>query len=150
MREILSRATLFFMYQDVSPRTDSPPAPNLHRTSVLLVDGSAAVLSGLDYLVGTESPRLVVVGATRSAQWACALARKLSPDVIVADVFPQAGEGRDSLNLLLSCGKPVIVLSCRDDPKTRSLALRAGASAFVSKLAPATELLAAIARIAVA
>lgn len=114
--------------------------------AVLLLDPHAAVLAGLERLLEGAWPRLRIIGSVRSAGIAFRLAEAHSPDLIVADVFAAGCDGLNTLQMLLDTGRPVLVLSCRDDPPTRAVVLRTGARDLVSKLAPAGELLAAIDR----
>ncbi len=66
--------------------------------------------------------------------------------MIVADLFMRPGNGLDAcrhVKALLPDTK-VILVSADDDPAIRTEALRAGASAFVSKIRAAEELLPAV------
>jgi len=125
----------------VNSSSHDPARPSAR--SVLLVD-DPSVLPGLERLISGEAPRLKLAGLAHCTTHALGIATAESPDVIVADVFRPGRDGFDALGKLLRTRRPVVVLTCRDDAETRALALSAGAHSLVSKLAPASELLAAI------
>ncbi|WP_332671058.1 response regulator [Aromatoleum sp.] len=112
---------------------------------ILIVDDHRAILSGVAALVGSESPRMHIVGQARCRTDALVLARTARPNVIVLDV--ELG-GDDGLDLIppfhTCCDAAIVVFTCATDPRVRLRALRLGAAGFVSKTAPGGELIAAI------
>ena len=74
------------------------------------------------------------------------VASRLQPDVVVVDLFMPAREGLEACRRLkeLMPRAKIVMVSGTDDAATRNTALRAGASAFVSKMAAADRLLPAI------
>ena len=113
------------------------------RPRVLLVDDDARILSAFERLV---SPWCDVVGRVTDVGALFDEAARLQPDVIVVDLFMPAREGLESwphLKEIVPQAK-IVVVSGADDPSTRNKALRAGASAFVSKMQAADDLVLAI------
>jgi len=112
---------------------------------VLVVDDHDAVLGGLARLIEAEAPRLQVAGLARTGAEALRLAVDASPDIIVLDLLLGNESGLDLLPALKQAsGAAVIVLTSVCDARARVMARQRGASAYVSKLAPAAELIAAI------
>ena len=114
---------------------------------VLVVDDHAGIRTALTRLIDNERPLLCSVGAAANGQEALAMARLNQPDVIVLDVV--LGD-EDGLSLIAplrrSAAVDVVVLTSLVDRRIGERALRLGAVAYVHKSAPATELLACIAR----
>jgi DNA-binding NarL/FixJ family response regulator len=113
------------------------------RPRVLLVDDDALILSALERLL---TPSCDVVGRVTDVSELFDAASRLQPDVIVVDLFMPAREGLESwphLKEIVPQAK-IVVVSGADDPSTRNKALRAGASAFVSKMRAADDLVPAI------
>jgi DNA-binding NarL/FixJ family response regulator len=112
---------------------------------VLVVDDHEAVLKGVARLVESEAPRLRIAGLARSGDEALRLASSTCPHVIVLDVLLDGENGLDLMPAFARAGSPaVVVLTSMSDTRARADALARGACAWVSKLAPAGELLAAI------
>lgn len=112
---------------------------------VLVVDDHDAVLGGLARLIEAEGPRLQVAGLARTGAEALRLAREACPDVVVLDLLLDGECGLDLLPALKqACGAEVVVLTSVSDARARDTARLRGACAYVSKLAPAAELIAAI------
>ncbi len=113
--------------------------------SVLLVDDQRAILTGVSALVDGEAPRMRVAGHARCARVALELARTLRPDVIVLDVDLGGEDGLALIPQLRRLGDAaIIVFTCLAEASVRRRARHLGACAFVSKTAPAEELIAAI------
>ena len=116
----------------------SHPAPR-----VLLADDYEDMLTTFEWLLEHSC---TIVGRVGDSQSLVDTARRLRPDVIIADLFMRPGNGLDAcrdLKALLPDTK-VILVSADDDPAIRTEAMRAGASAFVSKIRAAEELLPAV------
>lgn len=112
---------------------------------VLLVDDHAPTLDAVGALLDREYPVIEVVGAARDGESALRCFRDTAPNIVVLDMHLGNEHGLDLLPAFTSHpGVAVIVLSASDDPMAPTRALAAGAAAFVSKLAPATELIAAV------
>jgi DNA-binding NarL/FixJ family response regulator len=112
---------------------------------VLIVDDHEAVLNGVARLVESEAPRWQLTGLARNGSEALRLAHALLPDVIVLDLCLAGESGLDLLpELVRTCGGAVVILTSLADAQMRARAFRVGAHSYVSKLAPAAELVAAI------
>jgi DNA-binding NarL/FixJ family response regulator len=86
-----------------------------------------------------------VVGTVGRVDDAIALATELKPDVAVVDVILGNSNGLGLIaRLTQELRTRVVVVSCRDDSETATSAIRAGASAFISKDSCAQDLLDAL------
>lgn len=86
-----------------------------------------------------------VVGTVGRVEDAITLATELKPDVAVVDVILGNANGLGlTARLTQELRTRVVVVSCRDDSETATRAIRAGASAFVSKDSPPEDLLEAL------
>lgn len=112
--------------------------------TVLLVDDHALVRLGLTQAF-ERTREFTVVGQASSLQEASQLAAELSPAVVVTDIRLPDGSGLDLVRQLRrdlpSIGLVVVSMYGGDDYLFR--ALEAGASAFVSKEAPAEQVVGA-------
>jgi DNA-binding NarL/FixJ family response regulator len=113
------------------------------RATVLLADDHAIVAEGLAGLLRGE---FSLVGAAPDGVQLLEAARRLRPDVIVADLAMPRLSGLDALRRLRADGlaTPVIFLTMHADAQLAAEALRAGASGFVVKHAAGKELITAI------
>ena len=110
---------------------------------MLLVDDDARILSAFERLL---SPSCDVVGRVTDVGALFDEANRLQPDVIVVDLFMPARDGLETcrqLKVVIPQAR-IVVVSGTDDASTRNKALRAGASAFVSKMQAADHLVPAI------
>ncbi|MFC0629036.1 response regulator [Kribbella deserti] len=118
---------------------------------VVVVDGDTLIRYGLHRLVGAE-PDIEIVGETGLGARAAPMVASSRPDVVVLDAELPDGDGlgiaRELRERHADLGLVVLASGSRDDMLFR--ALDSGVSAFVSKSAPTTELLAAIRHSAVA
>lgn len=113
------------------------------RPRVLLVDDDARILSAFERLL---SPSCDVVGRVTDVDALFDEAARLQPDVIVVDLFMPARDGLETcrrLKVEIPQAR-IVVVSGADDGSTRNKALHAGASAFVSKMQVADDLVPAI------
>ncbi|WP_228373792.1 response regulator [Demequina maris] len=113
--------------------------------AVGIVDDEAIVRSGVALIVRSQ-PDLEVAGEADDLGSALALARELSPDVMLVDLHLGEESGLDVIARLLAAASPprVIVLTTFDADENVYRALRAGASGFVVKSSPPEHLVAAI------
>jgi two-component system, NarL family, nitrate/nitrite response regulator NarL len=122
---------------DQDPRTTTlrrmPP-------TLLIVDDQVLVREGLSRLLLSATLPLGNVHAVATAAEALAYARTTPPDLVLLDV--DLG-GDDGLALLPQLGRQahVMVLTCLTDTATRTRAFGLGASAFVGKHEPASQML---------
>jgi DNA-binding NarL/FixJ family response regulator len=114
-------------------------------TSLVVVDDQGMVRAGFRSLLEAE-PDLEVVGEAANGEEAVEVVRSLRPDVTLMDIRMPVLDGLAATRTLVEEGVPtrVIVLTTFDLDEYVFEALRAGASGFLLKDAPAEELAAAI------
>ncbi|MGH2406550.1 MAG: response regulator [Candidatus Limnocylindrales bacterium] len=116
------------------------------RTRVLIADDQALLRTGFRLIIGSERD-LEVAGEAVDGLQAIELARRLRPDVVLMDVRMPHLDGIEATRQLLADGvaRPrVLILTTFDLDEYVFEALRAGASGFLLKDAPADQLIAAI------
>ena len=113
------------------------------RPRVLLADDDAGIINAFERLL---TPSCDVVGCVTDVGALFDAASRLQPDVIVVDLFMPTHDGLETcrhLKAVIPHAK-IVVVSGADDASTRTRALKAGASAFVSKMQAVDDLLPAI------
>ncbi|MEV4413168.1 response regulator transcription factor [Catellatospora sp. NPDC049609] len=111
---------------------------------VLIADDQAMVRQGFGALLSAQ-PDLVVVGDAANGAEAVAEARRLGPDVVLMDVRMPVMDGLEATRRLAGGERPkVIILTTFDLDDYVYEALRAGASGFLLKDAPAADLVHAV------
>lgn len=115
----------------------------MSRPRLLLADDHRIVAEGLRSILAPEFDLLEIVEDGREL---VAAARRLSPDVIVADISMPQLNGLDAVVQLREhgCRAKVVFLTMHKDVTYAMRALEIGASGFVLKHSASTELLAAI------
>jgi DNA-binding NarL/FixJ family response regulator len=119
-----------------------------YRARVILADDHAMFCEGVAHLL---RPELELVATVPNGTELLAAARRLRPDVVVADVtMPELG-GLEAVRLLRQEGVPArcVILTAHADAALAAEALRAGAACYVVKHAAGEELLQAV-RVALA
>jgi len=113
------------------------------RTRVLLADDHAIVAQGLATLL---KDHFDLVGTVGNGDELIDSARKLRPDVIVADIAMPVLSGLEALRRLkaMRSEAKVIFLTMHADAQLATEAFRAGASGYVLKQSAGEELIAAI------
>lgn len=108
---------------------------------LLIADDCLAVRYGLRLWLRLE-PDMQVVGEAANGGEAITLALHLHPDVIVMDARMPQMDGIAATKAIHSMlpDTPIIVLSMEDDLMTRTRALAAGATCFLSKFETLTAL----------
>ena len=111
---------------------------------VLVCDDQVLIRTGFTTIIGAQ-PDLEVVGECGDGRTAVDLARKLNPDMVVMDVRMPVLDGIEATRLLAGAGvadpiKVLVVTTFNLDEYVYE-ALRAGASGFLLKDAPPTQLL---------
>lgn len=116
---------------------------------VLLVDDQELVRSGLRRILRPKDGFEVVAECTDGSEVPAAVAEH-RPDVVVMDLRMRGVGGIEATRRLLAepDAPPVLVLTTFDDDELLSGALRAGASGFLLKDAPAEELVRAVRAVA--
>jgi DNA-binding NarL/FixJ family response regulator len=117
-------------------------------TRCLIADDQAMVREGFAAVLASQ-PDLLVIGQAASGADAVSQARQLKPDVILMDVRMPVLDGLQATRQILDAGpeahRPrVLILTTFDFDDYVYEALRAGASGFLLKDAPATELIHAV------
>jgi DNA-binding NarL/FixJ family response regulator len=117
--------------------------------SVVLVDDHPLVREGIRRAID-RTEDLTLVGEAQSMKEALAVVPHTSPDVVVVDVRLPDGNGIDLCQRLRDedPARAVVVLTMYGDSDHVRRAREAGASNFVTKGAPAREVIAAIRRAA--
>ncbi|WIM98276.1 response regulator transcription factor [Actinoplanes oblitus] len=114
---------------------------------VLIADDQAMVRQGFGALLAAQ-PDLLVVGDAADGAAAVSAARQLNPDVILMDVRMPVMDGLEATRRLAggpSAGGPkILILTTFDLDDYVYEALRAGASGFLLKDAPAADLVQAV------
>ena len=115
------------------------------RVRVLIVDDQALLRGSLRVLIETE-PDLLVVGEAGTGMEAVDLVRAKSPDVVLMDVRMPGMDGIEATRRITAHERPprILVLTTFDLDEYVYSALRAGASGFLLKDAPPTQLLDAV------
>lgn len=114
---------------------------------ILVVDDQAMIRSGLRMILESE-PDMTVIGEAEDGDSAVAAARRHSPDVILMDVRMPGSDGLEATRRILDGQRPhlprIVVLTTFDADEYVYGALRAGASGFLLKDAPAEDLISAL------
>lgn len=112
---------------------------------VLLIDDHAMIREGCRRVL-EGAGGMEVVGQAGSAEEGLALARTLRPDVIVLDLRLPGMSGLEATERLLAAcdGLRILVLSMIDQLPMPTRLIQAGASGYLTKDAPAEELVRAV------
>ena len=109
---------------------------------VFIADDQAMVREGFGALLGAQ-PDIVVVGDAADGAAAVTGVRALAPDVVLMDVRMPVMDGLEATRRLAG-GPRILILTTFDLDDYVYDALRAGASGFLLKDAPAAELINAV------
>lgn len=114
--------------------------PSTDTIRILLVDDHELIRSGLGAVLDLEDD-MDVVGTAGSVAEAVARYQELAPDVVVADLQLQDGTGLDIVRTIRkqSDTTGLIVLTMHSGDDQIFAAMQAGASGFVGKDAPSSE-----------
>jgi DNA-binding NarL/FixJ family response regulator len=112
---------------------------------VLLVDDQALLRKGFRMILEEESG-IEVVGEASDGDIAVAMTHELHPDVVLMDVRMPGMDGIEATTRIVEGGGPsrVLILTTFDLDEYAFAGLRAGASGFLLKDVPPTEVIAAI------
>lgn len=124
------------------------PAPNSRKRNVLIVDDHPLLRDGLAKVINQQLD-LAVCGEAADARAGLAAAAKLRPDVVIADLTMDEGNGLDLIKdlHLRQPGLPVLVLSMHHENLYAERAVRAGARGYVMKREPVAAVLAALRKV---
>ena len=109
---------------------------------VLIADDQAMVREGFGALLAAQ-PDMVVVGDAPDGETAVARSRALSPDIVLMDIRMPVMDGLEATRRLAG-GPKILILTTFDLDDYVYEALRAGASGFLLKDAPAADLINAV------
>lgn len=109
---------------------------------ILLIDDHELIRSGLGAVLDMEDD-VEVIGTAGSVEEGIARYRELRPDVVVTDLQMQDGTGLDVVRTIRKESDTVglIVLTMHSGDDQIFAAMQAGASGFVGKDAPSTEVI---------
>ena len=118
------------------------------RPRVLLADDYPGMVTAVSRLLSLDCD---VVGTVADASALLESVQRLQPDVIVLDLNLPDLSGLEACRQITQAHPQtkVIVFTAVTDPEVRERSLAVGASAFVSKLGPVTDLLSAVKRLSV-
>jgi len=104
------------------------------KIKVLIADDQLAVRNALKIQLNLE-PDMEVVGAAINGLEAVEMTQRLHPDVVIMDIEMPLMNGIEATERLSFNDRniPVIVLTVHDEAHFRSLAMEAGAAAFIAK-----------------
>jgi DNA-binding NarL/FixJ family response regulator len=114
-------------------------------TTILIADDQALVRVGLRKILEAE-PDLTVAGEAEDGQDATFETRRLRPDVVLMDIRMPTLDGIEATRRIVSAGSTakVLILTTFGLDTYVFAALRAGASGFMLKDAPAEEIVAGV------
>jgi DNA-binding NarL/FixJ family response regulator len=126
----------------------SPNAPAEVPIRLFLIDDHPTVVWGLERLIESEGPRMMVVGKAHSVAPAIPLVEAAAPDVILLDLDLGQDDGIAAIpQLLAACTAKILVLTGVRDSGAHESAIRAGALGVVGKEIAPDDLLHAIVRV---
>jgi DNA-binding NarL/FixJ family response regulator len=111
----------------------------MKRWKVLIADDHSMVIDGLRSLL---EPEFEVVGAVNDGRAVLPEVRKLQPDVVVIDISMPLLNGLDCTRQLhdTGCTAKILILTMHPDATLAREALAAGASGYLLKSSPGSEL----------
>ena len=121
----------------------------MNKIRVLIAEDHETVREGLKLILSNESD-LEVVGDAGDGRSAVELAQRLEPDIVLMDISMPHLNGLKATAKLKECCPKVAILALtrhKDDSYLQQI-LRAGASGYVLKQSPASELVHAIRAVA--
>ena len=123
-------------------------ASNGRKRNVLIVDDHPLLRDGLAKVINQQAD-LAVCGEAADARAGLAAAAKLRPDVVIADLTMDEGNGLDLIKdlHLRQPNLPVLVLSMHHENLYAERAVRAGARGYVMKREPVAAVLAALRKV---
>lgn len=122
-----------------------PRTKQKHRIRVLLADDHPFVREGVRQHLARQSS-IEIIGEASDGEEACRQTKKLKPDVLILDIRMPRKDGLTVARQLRRSvpGTKIIVFSMHDNSKYVLDIVRSGAVGYVTKDAPAPELIGAI------
>jgi DNA-binding NarL/FixJ family response regulator len=119
-----------------------------HPIRILIVDDHPTIVWGLERLIESGTPRMMVVGKAADTGRAILLMEQTQPDVVLLDLDLGKENGLDAIpELLKRSAAKILVLTGMRDTSIQEAAIRAGALGVVGKEILPAELLQAIERV---
>ncbi len=111
----------------------------MKRTKILIADDHSMVIDGLRSLL---EPEYEVVGAVNDGRAVLPEVQKLKPDVVIIDISMPLLNGLDCTRQLreAGCTPRILILTMHPDATLAQEALAAGASGYLLKSSPGSEL----------
>ncbi len=109
------------------------------RSRVLIADDHSMVVEGLRVLL---EPEYEIVGTVADGRAVLPAVKELKPHLVIIDISMPSLNGLDCARLIQESGLAVktVILTMHPDPTLAREALQCGASAYVLKSSPASEL----------
>jgi DNA-binding NarL/FixJ family response regulator len=115
---------------------------------VILVDDHRTVLWGLERLIESASPRMVIAGTATTIDGMLEVAAQNQADIILLDMDLGGRDSTAALPQLAACSKAqVLILTGNLDPAVHARAIFCGARGVLRKNEPAETILRAIERV---
>jgi DNA-binding NarL/FixJ family response regulator len=115
---------------------------------IFIIDDHPTIIWGLERLIESEQPRMVMVGKATESAPAMLLIEQAQPDVVLLDLDLGKENGLDSIpEILKKSAAKILVLTGVRDTSAHEAAIRAGALGVVGKEIASAELLQAIERV---
>lgn len=115
---------------------------------IFIIDDHPTIIWGLERLIESEQPRMVLVGKATAPAPAMALIEEAQPDVVLLDLDLGKDDGLDTIpEILKKSAAKILVLTGMRDTGAHEAAIRAGALGVVGKEIASAELLQAIERV---
>lgn len=124
--------------------TNMTPRATASQIHVLLVDDHRTMLWGLEKLVESQRPHMVVVGKATSSAEAIAMVARAHPDVILLDIDLGGHSAIDAIPALVRSKAKVVLLTEQRHSQSYDAAVLAGARGIVYKEEPPETILKAI------
>lgn len=118
----------------------------MKRPKILIADDHSMVVDGLRALL---EPEYEIVGAVNDGRSVLPEVQKLNPDVVVIDISMPLLNGIDCTRQLreAGCTAKILILTMHPDATLAQEALSAGASGYILKSSPGSELKGALAEV---
>lgn len=130
---------------NVKHDTPSPDSSRHDRTNVFIVDDHPAIREAVSAAI-SQRVNMRISGEARSGAKAIEQIKRRSPDVVIVDISLKDMHGLDLIEHIrdVSPDVRIVVYSMYDESVYAERALRAGASAYVMKNKPTTDVINAI------
>ncbi len=118
---------------------------SISKTRILICDDHTLFVEGMKAILRNESP-IEIVGEARDGRQAVDMVKKLKPDVLLIDVSMPDMNGFEATRRIreFDNGLKILFLTMHDEEELVARCLEAGASGYILKDAPASQLMYAI------